>query len=200
MFRNFADLPYDSDAALIDWANSHGLLTRGIFSPHRSESLADWREQIFTLRATAELHELVRTRSRRLKQLVQEKMSGAFRVLVPFDTTKYWEMHLDAETRARIKTPAQMVRYVIATNVRRALEKYRVALQPVWIETAGRFEMRPIPSSLLAAMWYQAADSFAANATPLERCEVCATWMVPRRAGQKYCSNACKQKAWRAQK
>jgi hypothetical protein len=197
LFRKLADLPLDDVDAVVGFANAYGPLTSGRF-PVVDESIDLWRDQIFALRTALSLFDLVSSGGRSLQRIAQPRLSNnVFRVQVPFDTSKHWQIGMPPELAKDIRTAADRAMYVVASIVHSAIAKHSVALLPVWIKENNGFEMRAAPSSLLAAIWFQSAMHMSAAAPPLSRCEVCDQWMQPERRSRKYCSDACKMKAYR---
>lgn len=61
-------------------------------------------------------------------------------------------------------------------------------------------EMTYVATSLLGSIYLHLLQEMLGRADPLARCDVCGKWFQSRHASRMYCSNACKQKAYRKSK
>lgn len=64
---------------------------------------------------------------------------------------------------------------------------------------AGTYELALAPSSLLGSIWLQLAQEIERGKS-LAKCEVCRRTVRPVRSTLKYCSDACKQRAYERRK
>jgi hypothetical protein len=65
-------------------------------------------------------------------------------------------------------------------------------------DAPGQISLRP--RNLLGAIWAQFAIDLAGQERPPKECPQCRRWWTPTHGAQTYCSNACRQKAYRAGK
>lgn len=71
------------------------------------------------------------------------------------------------------------------------------------MNTLPWFDLRPggivslAPTNLLGAVYVQFLQEFLGRSDPMFRCACCGKWFLQPHAGRIYCSNACKQKAYR---
>lgn len=83
--------------------------------------------------------------------------------------------------------------------VNRHLER-RVSPRLLWERERDRLVMRMVPGSLVGALWLQFAQAIDANAD-FGRCDACGKWFVfdpaTARTNRRYCSDACRFKAYR---
>jgi len=108
---------------------------------------------------------------------------GDFEFLLPYGETS-------ALGENRILTGA---RTVLREHTRLALREN--ATPWFTVEPGGQVGMRPL--NLLGAIYVHFLQELLGRTDPLFRCAACGKWFIQRHAGRIYCSNACKQKAYR---
>jgi hypothetical protein len=215
LFRVFAALPYNDDAkaaeALVDFANQYGLLWTPMFAP-KPEPIEEWRGEIFRMRCALEVNELLRAKTRGLSRFVEVLNKREFRVILPFDETfplaeittegiatgSVLRFGLPPEARNIIESSRKMLGYAVASTLGRAMRRYPSRVRPHW--NNGEFGLSVVPTSLLAALWYQASAAITGGAMLMRQCEICREWIEGSRKGQRYCSNKCRQEAFRRAK
>ena len=68
-----------------------------------------------------------------------------------------------------------------------------------WDPDGGRLRLNVAPASLIGAIWLQFAFAVDSDAR-FRRCDTCGTWFSiapPKRESRKYCSDACRTRAYR---
>jgi hypothetical protein len=110
---------------------------------------------------------------------------------------------LDSETRARLVVgdlifPAHLV---LSELIDQNVARFRIPSKLVWSYTGGKMvaSSRFVPKSLAAALWIQFQKAVVA-VPDFTQCEVCREWMEvsgDKRVDARFCSNACRFRAYR---
>ena len=109
----------------------------------------------------------------------------------------------DPETMARFQQndPVLPARYGLHYLINEKLKTYTSSPRLLWDRTHKKPEetVRVVPHSLIAAMWVQFANAIEGNHKLLQ-CSECRKWFRlsgDRRADSRFCSNACRFRAYR---
>jgi len=176
-YLDFLSVDADDDLSAIGFAAKHGLLGRPVrFQVPRTrriaagEALSTWRDEI---RAMSEVLRVYR-------------LATGSPGVVPA-----WRS--DADRRSVQKL----------VNLR-VSEDVGAGARLLWDRSSERLVLRLVPRTLLGALWLQIAQAIDAG-TQYVRCATCYRFVVlhpdralGRRSNTRYCSSACRQRAWRA--
>jgi len=176
-YLDFASVDVDDEPSVLGFAARHGLLGRdvrfripGTRRPASGEALSTWRDEIRALSEVLRVYRLA------------DVSDG----VVPL-----WQS--DAGWRSVQKS----------VNLRIG-EHVGPAARLLWDRPSERLVLRLVPRTLLGAMWLQVARAIDAG-TQYVGCAACHRFvalhpdrLLGRRSDARYCSSACKQRAWRA--
>jgi hypothetical protein len=105
---------------------------------------------------------------------------------------------IDTLAITRFELQHHYIPEIIAANIDRNIQHVRPSFG--WDSLASGLKLQLRPSDLLEAMWLQFAEAVGQNKS-LRKCSLCDLWfeLTPgvSRADKKFCSGACKAKAYR---
>lgn len=90
-------------------------------------------------------------------------------------------------------------KYYLQHRVNLRLGEYKALPRLAWDRSLTGLSLQFIPDSLIAALWLQFAQAISED-RGYRQCEECGTWFEltgQRRADTKYCSGACRSRAYR---
>jgi hypothetical protein len=195
LFRNFVDLHRRaSREPIVAFANQFGLLT----DPQQGEPLVMWLEAIGQMRSAVDLWDNIVTATPiRLGDDIVE-------VVAHLPETPWVPISLGVcERRVALEALASKINQNLL-NVRATFVVLTSTAAPRK-RTDGdslpeELSLRPIPQTLLEAMWLQFAQAVQANKL-FRKCRQCDMWFdLSRKAARNdkvFCTDACKAKAYR---
>lgn len=214
LFRTFADLE-PTEEAIQAFANEYGLLgdpvTTWIVLPMEGaasqtigwgESLRGWTREIHAMRRAVKVWDAARSGDLDfLGSVIQWHPRG-----VRYEDGRYVEWLLtvdDPESTLWSRFRQGDVVMPAYEFVRRTITKHlegRVSPRMLWEHDRDRITMRMVPHSLVGALWLQFARAVEAR-SEFGRCRACGKWFVyepdTARTNRRYCSDACRFKAYR---
>ena len=221
IFRNFADLKA-APLPLLAFATDYGFLDSappGKSRPERSESIADWLEEIWQVREAVVLWDLLKQgKPEEILGCIARKLTRAG-LEVRFDrstgkdqaATDFPGIQLCPAGKPLILKDAHLSKLhqkqpsAVARPLATCLLEHSFK-----VHLAGSLEFRVTEDNALAwsldqanlktAIWAQMADAFGRQAD-FRSCEVCRRWfeLAPEiaRSDRLFCSNACRTKSYR---
>jgi hypothetical protein len=224
LFRRFTDTPTTKEG-ILEFANEFGRLGGGVtarISPQPgsdpgthfwwlAESLDSWGAEIEQMKDAVHLWDLCRAGEREdLSKLIHwedhfiyyrgrasQFVRTATKLVIASEDDSLGDPVSDYD-RGDVVLPAWRALLLI---VNMALKKHPATPQLCRDrkEPAPSFKSRLVPESLISAMWTQVHHAIKGN-KDYERCEQCRRWFevaAEKRKDAKYCSNACRFKAYR---
>jgi len=215
LFRIFADTPPDGEGVR-SFANRFGLLGGQVTqlspvkeapvkvpnAPHPSdfkfpvEFVSDWAREIRAMRLAVEIWDAMQGGdSERAWKLVNEHANHYMFSEEPRTSDFYASFSLAHAPPEH--SPLGLLDKICNTQLRGVSPRLARAKERTGLAMVLQ------PDSLLSAMWLQFAEA-AVGGKEFANCETCGTWFqfrrVSDRATRKYCSNACRVRAYRNRK
>ncbi len=207
LFRTFADTEPTPNGVEI-FASSYGFLglTRYEVRPDEAyatpqdhdavgEHLDDWQLEIKWMRTAIELARAASSGSTREIQRVL-RIHGTAATLTDRDGTK-----LPLKLQTELPDDPVLASKQVLAKV--ASERLQGSMQTSLVTQEGSISARSRPTSLIAALWLQFALNID-DPNSYRKCDQCKRWfeVTPsvNRKDRKYCSNACRTKAYRRRK
>lgn len=210
LFKTFAATEPAPDG-ILTFANKYGWLGAEsllIDAPaQRGERLSVWTTEISRMRRLVDLWEMAERKDiKALRQHIvwYDNEAVELRHRTPPMETYAWvaSAQINADILARL-TPGDVIEpayYYLQSAINQAL-KGKVSPGMLWDE--GRLGLYQVPSSLLGAMWLQFAQAIDTG-PEFRKCAQCRTWFAvsldASRKSRRYCSDACRAKAYRNRK
>lgn len=166
------------------------------------ETLAGWTRQINLMRELVELWEATRSRGDVLRERIAwsdrevvYRYQGGWSIIASERTDDEHFRHL---RRGDLVTPAV---YHLQRRVNGQLHDGSVTARLLWDRDRTKLGVHVVPQSLLAALWLQFARAIDGERRYIT-CKICGRWLEvspdARRADARYCSGACRTRAYRA--
>lgn len=212
LFRTFADLVNQEE--IISFALSFGLLRYGETihfrdseNPEPNELFSYWKREIAAVRTALALWDAAREQNfKELKKIITSKVGQVAKYTVSHPKIGCKSSGVIAgnplrRDRIRHTQPGGQI-HLAQFAVSDLINKHiRGRASPVArYDGEGSFSLEFKPHSLAGALWLQLAQSVNNN-TDFRGCSECGTWIEIRppatRETKQFCSNACKQKAYR---
>jgi hypothetical protein len=227
LFREFADLRLTKES-ILSFANKYGRLggsriQRRIVLPtadepgtectSTGEPLSAWQAEIISMRQAIDLWEMARTGDvEGLSQLIEwrdERLvvydSGP---TAPYGGSRYKSIisgpghRPDVWEHVRYGEVIEPTRHAVQAIINERLAG-GVSPRLLWNLDYTRLEMHIVPSNLIGELWLQFCRAVEGNKQYL-RCPECTTWYEidpsKNRTDKRYCSNACRNRAYRRRK
>lgn len=96
-----------------------------------------------------------------------------------------------------VQEHGERVRNALRMLIRESCRKTLAANTSPWFDIVPGSQLSLAPTTLLGAMYVVFLQELMGRSDPLFRCASCGKWFIQRHAGRIYCSQACKQKAYR---
>ncbi len=213
LFMQFAHLR-PTEEGVLEFANRYGLLgfptmADSDTNPNRAligipgEKLANWSQEIRSMREAVKLHEQVRANSPELKQVITWG-SGFVDYANPYGRSFRIADNSKPERMAKLShgDMAGPGHYALQIMLNRTLREHPSVPKLFW-DNDGKvpvLRMKLAPKNLLAAMWLQFALATEGSRN-YRQCDVCGDWFEGpsenRDEGKKFCKQACRFKAYR---
>jgi hypothetical protein len=222
LFRTFVDVEYKQES-IVKFANRFGLLT----DPQKGEPLGTWAAAISDMRSTVECWQEARQVDAlplpgnhdidiRLKtseggtgksafladaKCLQGSFGAATGVSPATDIDVLAASSHQPDRRVFVgfnSSDRHDALKLLASRINENISHVRSVL--VILDGLDEISLRPMPTTLLEAMWLQFGQAVASNRS-LRKCRHCGTWfdLSPKaaRIDKVFCSEACKARAYR---
>ena len=188
LFRTFAAMPPMPDA-ILDFANKHGRLTR----EPGGDTLDLWQRELAAMKRAVDLWD--RAEAGNVADLV-----GRFHWTAQRQDEEDYEA-LFGESPPVLDWREQHIRAARA-QVKDTINQHQEGLVSpalLWRDYTT-LDLYFVPSNLLGALWLQFAEAIAGH-KKYRKCQECETWFAfdpdKARRDKVFCSNACRNRAWR---
>lgn len=213
LFKTFAATD-PTPESIVAFANKYGWLGVGT-SFDAGEPLHVWTNQILVLRSLVELWEMAEkedTKALRQRVIWHGKDAVEYKYAsspqrkkgVAFIDVGAWiasrEIKPDVFERLKAGDVVGPAYYYLQREINQALKD---KVSPAMLWDKGRLGLYEVPVSLLGAIWLQFAQAIDTR-PEYRKCPECRTWFAvsldANRKSRRYCSDACRAKAYRIRK
>lgn len=207
LHRNFARINPNDNNAIVSFANRYGLLgeAMGIFPvtggelSYWGEPLSVWENEVANCRTFLDIWEMIQNEDAgKLGQIILWRSSPSVRVFASVHSKHRLLASKDVNShllkRWKFGYVIEPAFYFICSEVNKYLRgQFSFQLFPF------NKQIYIMPRNLKAAIWFMFAREIT-DKPSLIQCPLCNDWFQQKDKREKYCSNACRQKAYRERK
>ncbi len=210
LFIKFSEIKQPkAQEAIVEFANEHGTLFPFFADKENIDLFNVWSSEIATMRLAI-----------RIRLNFANKRKSSLYKLIKWDGKKHVKVKPNQELRKELGAIPQCRVHTNPSTWKR-LNELDVEMRPaaawlggivnerlqkntaasvLWYDREEHFTTRIIPHNLLGALWIQFSQALSEN-RKYKRCKECQAWweesLNKSRKTRRYCSDACKQKAYR---